>query len=139
MASLFLFLDTSFAQALLNPGDQYHDIAVKLQPNFSKAKQILVTDVILIEIADALSRIDRDAAADFIDNCRKANNIKVVRLDTDLFDKAFELYRTRSDKTWGLTDCLSFVVMQANGLSEALTADRHFGQAGYRALMLEAV
>lgn len=52
--------------------------------------------------------------------------------------QALTLYQSRSDKTWGLTDCISFVVMQQHNLTDALTADRHFIQAGFRALMLDA-
>jgi predicted nucleic acid-binding protein len=45
------------------------------------------------------------------------------------------LYRKHADKEWGLTDCLSFVVMTRRGLTEALTADEHFRQAGFRPLL----
>ena len=51
--------------------------------------------------------------------------------------RGLQLYENRADKAWGLTDCLSFVVMQEQGLTEAVTSDRHFRQAGFRALMLE--
>ena len=40
-------------------------------------------------------------------------------------------------KEWGLTDCISFIVMEDNGLTEALTTDEHFQQAGFRALLRE--
>jgi uncharacterized protein len=46
-------------------------------------------------------------------------------------------YRNRKDKAWGLTDCISFVVMQDQNLTVALTADRHSVQADFRALLLE--
>jgi len=48
-----------------------------------------------------------------------------------------KLYSERPDKEWGLTDCVSFVVMEAHGIRDALTADEHFEQAGFRALMHE--
>lgn len=54
-----------------------------------------------------------------------------------LFDGAFDLYAARTDKDGGLTDCVSFVVTQEQGLTDALSADRHFVQAGFRALLLE--
>ena len=38
-------------------------------------------------------------------------------------------------QAWSFTDCLSFVVMQAHELRDALTADAHFEQAGFRALL----
>jgi len=49
-----------------------------------------------------------------------------------------ELYRQRPDKEWGLTDCLAFVVMRQRGLTEALTSDEHFEQAGFKALLRQA-
>lgn len=54
----------------------------------------------------------------------------------EVFRGAAELYRARPDKNWSLTDCLSFIVMEQRGLTEALTTDRDFEQAGLRALML---
>jgi predicted nucleic acid-binding protein len=54
-----------------------------------------------------------------------------------LWDEAFRLYRDRPDKQWSLCDCISFVVMQSRGLREALSADEHFQQAGFRALLRE--
>ncbi len=61
----------------------------------------------------------------------------MIRLDESLFNKAFELYKTHTDKTWGLVDCISFVVMKENGITDALTSDNHFVQAGFHALMLD--
>lgn len=45
------------------------------------------------------------------------------------------MYRDRADKEWGLIDCMSFVVMNDQGLTDALTADSHFSQAGFRVLL----
>jgi predicted nucleic acid-binding protein len=44
-------------------------------------------------------------------------------------------YESRPDKAWSLTDCISFVVMNQHGLTEALTGDHHFEQAGFTALL----
>jgi predicted nucleic acid-binding protein len=46
-----------------------------------------------------------------------------------------DLYRNRADKNWSLTDCISFVVMKRKGITEALTGDHHFEQAGFKALL----
>jgi predicted nucleic acid-binding protein len=59
----------------------------------------------------------------------------VVHLDPTLFRKAFELYKKRADKVWGLIDCVSFVVMKELAINDALSADRHFEQAGFRILI----
>jgi predicted nucleic acid-binding protein len=52
-----------------------------------------------------------------------------------LFHKGFSLYRSRPDQTWGLIDCVSFIVMREAGIVDSLTADKHFEQAGFRALL----
>ena len=63
--------------------------------------------------------------------------MEIVPLSEAIFARAFQLYRTRPDKEWGLTDCISFTVMQERGLTAALTTDEHFGQAGFRVLLRE--
>jgi predicted nucleic acid-binding protein len=137
MANEKLFIDTAFAQALLNSRDQYHLVATKLYPRMLKAAQLLTTETVLIEIADALSAINREKATKFIEDFRALGNALVVSVDTDLFDKGLALYNARPDKTWGLTDCISFTVMQDNNFALALTSDNHFSQAGFRVLMVE--
>ncbi len=58
----------------------------------------------------------------------------MVRLDADLFDRGFELYKRHTDKKWGLVDCISFVVMRDRGVMDALTTDTDFRQAGFNPL-----
>ncbi len=60
---------------------------------------------------------------------------RVVFVDQDTYDRGWQLHRERSDKTWSLVDCISFVVMQDLRLTEALTADHHFEQAGFVKLL----
>lgn len=55
-----------------------------------------------------------------------------------LWRRGLGLYAARPDKAWSLTDCISFVVMTDRGLTEALTGDHHFEQAGFRALLRPA-
>ena len=59
----------------------------------------------------------------------------VLASDPQLFSLGAELFAQRSDKRWLLTDCISFVVMRQHGISEALTADHHFEQAGFSVLL----
>lgn len=49
--------------------------------------------------------------------------------------KALKLYRDMADKNWSLTDCASFLIMEEEGLTAALTHDRHFAQAGFHTLL----
>ena len=59
----------------------------------------------------------------------------VVPVTTDLLNRGLDLYMSREDKSWGLTDCISFVVMQEQNLTDAVTADKHFVQAGFQILL----
>ncbi len=132
-----IFLDTVFIQALLNGRDQYHIQAKALLPRVRNAAEVWVTEAILIEVGNALSAFNRRAAIQFIQQCYQTQNMRVVTVDTQLLNRALQLYQCRPDKTWGLTDCISFVVMQEQGIIIAATADKHFFQAGYQALLLE--
>jgi uncharacterized protein len=62
-------------------------------------------------------------------------SVTIVPASDDLFRRGVDLYRQRPDKDWPLTDCLSFVVMNDHGATEALTGDHHFEQAGFQALL----
>jgi len=66
-----------------------------------------------------------------------APNAQIVGASEDLYRRAFELFRQREEKEWSLTDCLSFIAMQERGITESLTSDEHFTQAGFKALLRE--
>ena len=121
-----LLLDTVFIQALLNRRDQYHAQAQAILPRVRNASEVWVTEAVLIEVSNALSAVNRTAAVQFIEQCYHTPNLRVVTVDTPLLTRALQLYRERPDKTWGLTDCISFVVMQEQGLTDAVTESRTF-------------
>jgi predicted nucleic acid-binding protein len=59
----------------------------------------------------------------------------IVETSGKLFRTGVAFYSRRPDKDWSLTDCISFVVMRDRGITEALTGDHHFEQAGFKALL----
>lgn len=136
MSSEPLFLDTAFVLALLNRRDHYHAKAKALSGRLRKASEIWLTEAVLTEIGNGLAAINRKGAADFIESCYNTPKMKVVTVDRSLFRKALNLYQSRDDKGWGLTDCISFVVMEEHGLYLAMTTDEHFRQAGFSPLMM---
>jgi uncharacterized protein len=133
-----LFLDTMYVQALLNRRDQHHKTAVSLAKRVRDAAEVWVTEAVLVEIGNALSSLNRTAAAAFIDQSYRTANVRVLPVDTALLHRALRLYEQRPDKNWGLTDCISFEVMREHGLIDALTGDEHFAQAGFRAILTES-
>jgi uncharacterized protein len=70
-----------------------------------------------------------------IQDLRADPNIEAVPVDAALFERALAFYGARMDREWGLTDCLSFVVMQERDMTQALTTDRHLSQAGFSDLL----
>lgn len=130
-----LLLDTAYIQAILNRRDEYHDAAINLFRQVASAQEVWITEAVLIEAANALSRINRQGIADFIRAAYEEPNIRVIPVDSALLRRAAELYEARADKTWSLTDCISFLVMEDAGITEAVTSDHHFEQAGFHALM----
>lgn len=130
------FMDTGYWLALAVRSNQLHERAVRLSGSI---RGLLVTsDAVLLELGDALARVPmRRYAVTLLTDIRTAPETEVVPLSPQLFARALELYAARPDKEWGLTDCVSFVVMRDRGIREALSADRHFVQAGFRALLRE--
>ena len=123
------FVDTSFVIALVNQRDQHHLRALDLSSQFER-RPLLTTDAVLLEIGNALAKNFREASIQVIDDFLTSSKIQIVHLYPDLFHKAFSLYRSRLDQTWGLIDCVSFILMREAGIVESLTADKHFEQAG---------
>lgn len=134
-----LFLDTSFAISLSIASDQHHLRALTLSQQLQAAERPLVTTMTVpLEIVNILAGPRfRHGAVTLIREILEDPDTDVIRLDDDLIDGAFEMFEQHHDKDWGLVDCISFVVMQERGITDALTADRHFQQAGFRALLLE--
>ena len=134
-----LFLDTGYIYALFNTRDQWHQKAVEWQQKISLENcPLLTTEFVLTEIANGLSAVKfREDASNIIHILQDDDLVQIIPATSELFSKGLNLYENRNDKDWGLTDCISFVVMQEKILNEALTPDDHFRQAGFRALLLE--
>ncbi|HXH69582.1 MAG TPA: PIN domain-containing protein [Pyrinomonadaceae bacterium] len=133
-----LFLDTAYIFALFNTRDQWHEQALKWQRKIVLENlPVLTTEFVLVEIGNGLSSIKfRGSAANIIQTLQENAFVKIIPTSSELFVQAFNLYEQRQDKSWGLTDCISFVVMRENEITEALTTDDHFRQAGFKALLL---
>ena len=132
-----LFVDTSFFLALANNADVNHQSALTLQAHLSTQKIWRITsEYVLFELGDGLSRLRfRATAHRIIDLVRRDKRVEIIPASTNLLAQALQLFSQRPDKEWGLTDCSSFIIMQQKGLSAALTADHHFAQAGFQALL----
>jgi len=134
-----LFLDASYAIALSAVNDPNHEKAAFLAGELdSNLTRLVTTRAVILEIGNALSkRRFRKAAAELIESLEEDPRVEILELTNVLYSAGHKLYRERPDKEWGITDCISFVVMTDRGLVAALTADDHFRQAGFRVLLKE--
>ncbi len=129
-----VFIDTSYFLALVNNRDKYHQVAKKVAAQIRPP--FVTSEAVLFELGNALARPPhRRLGVQALRQIRADVDIEVVTIMPDLFEQTVAFYRSRPDKGWGLTDCSSFVIMQQRELHDALTADKHFEQAGFNCLL----
>ena len=134
-----VFVDTSFLIALLNSQDADHTVALVLQAELaSQPVDKLTSEYILLELGDGLSKLRyRNLAVQTVELLKQDSTFHIIPASNEIWKNAWSLFTSYQDKEWSLTDCTSFVLMRQFNLNSALTADKHFQQAGFRALLLE--
>ena len=133
----FIFADTGYWVALLNPGDDLHQKAIHLEQSLQPV-HIVTSEMVLTEVLNDFSKRGeylREVASELILGLRSHPNTTIIPQTTQQFEQAFTLYAQRKDKAWSHTDCSSFCIMEELGITEALTYDKHFEQAGFVALL----
>jgi hypothetical protein len=129
-----VFADTHFYIAILSRRDAAHNAAMAALSS-GRFDQMITTSGVLLEVADAMAGIpERERCAQFVATLRASDTTKIIPLTEELIERGLSLYSSRPDKEWSLTDCISFVAMTDEQLTEALSGDRHFLQAGFIAL-----
>ena len=130
---MIAFVATYAFLAWLNPRDAAHHPVTDYLKQFRG--KLLTTEWVLIELADALcAPASRGEVIAFLRSVRSDPQFEVVGYDADVFRDGMNLFEARPDKSWSLTDCISFAAMSARELVDALTADHHFEQAGFHAI-----
>lgn len=132
-----VFADTSYWIAFLNEDDDLYEIAIQTTETLFPM-QIVTSKMVLSELLNHVSKKGnnfRNAAVNFINQLNEDPNVVITSQTSQLFTSAFQLYSQRQDKAWSHTDCSSFCIMEELGVTEALTYDKHFEQAGFVALL----
>jgi uncharacterized protein len=132
-----VFLDTVGLIAVVDADDQWHSLAEKIwRELMASGVPIITTSLVLIEMADGLSRVrHRQAAIELQERITCSLRIEVVQSTSDHEARAWKLFGQRSDKEWGMTDCVSFIVAHDRQIEDVFSADHHFEQAGFRLLL----
>ena len=132
-----VFVDTVYWIATINPRDSLRRKVMSIRDGLG-AHRLVTSEMVLVEVLNAMSGDGshlRLVAAAAINEIVDDPAIEVAPQTPELFRDALALYRERPDKSWSLTDCASFVIMEQRQITEALTHDRHFEQRGYSALL----
>lgn len=128
-----MFADSFYYLALMNPEDGDHARALALSE--SLWQPTITTAWVLTEVGDAHSAPPlRRNFVRLLELLRADPACTIVPANSEMFDAGVKLFSERPDKSWSLTDCISFAAMTGLGITEALTGDRHFEQAGFRIL-----
>ena len=131
-----VFADAFFYVALLNPRDEFHHRVLDYAEQFDG--EVVTTQWGLTEVAAALAAPrSRRGVHPAFDELAADAGTRIIEVSPEHFAAGMAFYDGRPDKHWSLTDCVSFVVMEREGLREALTGDRHFEQAGFVAVFAE--
>ena len=132
-----VFADTAYWIAISNPHDSLHDRARQISHSLP-SKRLVTSEMVFAEFLNDFGQRGeflRRLATRLVERARVDRNVIVVGQTRRQFREALALYSERSDKNWSLTDCASFRIMEQYGIREALTYDRHFEQAGFKALL----
>lgn len=131
-----VFADSVHWIALLDKHDQLHEKAVEISKS-AVSTHIVTSEMVLTEVVNSLGKTPdlRGAVCAFTDGLRANPNVTIVPQTSILFQKAIDLFRQRLDKTWSLTDCASMIIANEHQITEILTYDLDFVQAGFVALL----
>jgi len=131
-----LFLDTSYIIALEAVDDQHHEDSYKhWQSLITSLPPVVTTSYVFDEIVTFFnSRNQHTKAVEVGNRLMSSPSIQFINVDEALFYKAWRYFKQHTDKSYSLTDCISFLIMGRLGIKKALTFDKHFAQAGFKKL-----
>ncbi len=133
-----VLVDTSGWYALLDRNDASHSrVRAAVDRLLTGGRMLVTTDYIVDESATlAKARAGSYAAARLLDLLKSSRLVEWEWIGADRFGRAEALFRKHHDQGFSFTDCTTFALMRELRLSEALTTDRHFTTAGFKALLL---
>jgi len=137
MAGREVFVDTSGLYALVDKSDTHHRQAREVVEKLLRAgRRLVVTDYVVTEAVNlANARSGSRVAVRVPDLVEQSAGIRIEWIESARFDKTKAFFRKHADHSYSFTDCSSFVIMRELRLTEALTTDRRFVEAGLRALL----
>ena len=132
-----LFADSGYYIALLNPRNQWHEKAKTVTAQLGNVR-VVTSQMVFVEFLNFMGGRGqqlRESAWSALRDFAENPDVEIVPQSSAQFDSAVDLYNSRPDQRWSLTDCASFLLMESQNIQEALAYDRDFEQAGFVALL----
>jgi hypothetical protein len=128
-----IFVDSGAWLAVYDQADQYHPSAIAFWNQLrAQTVQLVTSDYVLDETYTLLKLRASLRAAVALHRMLEASQIvTVVEINSSIFQVAWNLFESYTDKAWSFTDCTSLVIMRQLKLIEAFTFDEHFRQMGF--------
>lgn len=134
-----IFADTAGWGHLLDSAQDYHSLASEIYRSARlRGCRFITTSYVIVELAALLHsplHVPRPMSVDLLTRLKTSPWVEIIHVDAGLDEQGWQLFSQRLDKSWSLVDCVSFIVMRQYGISEALTTDHHFEQAGFLPLL----
>ncbi len=132
-----IFVDTLHFAAVLNPKDQWHELASAIEAEIGDAT-LVTTETVLHEFlnffADFPPRMKKRVVG-FVNSLFETRTVEIIPHTQKIFFDGLQFYESRLDKGYSLTDCISMNAMRTRGITEVLSHDNHFTQEGFTVLL----
>jgi len=132
-----IFVDASAYIAYFNVRDKNHGRAMSFLERVRNREiwpvVFFTSDYVFDEVVSVILILTgrRDLAARVGDAILSSKITRVIRVNNEIFRRAWDLFKKCKEKSWTFTDCTSFIIMEMNGIKTAFTFDEHFREAGY--------
>lgn len=134
-----IFLDTSAFYAMEVKQDIKHGKASAVKAEIAKNMHgvPVTTNYVIAEAITLLRyRTSHQSAVAFGEKIRSSKILKIIRVGDDTENRAWEIFKEKSDTDLSFVDCTSFAIMEEMGIQNAFAFDEHFAQAGFKTLGL---
>lgn len=123
-----IFLDSSLIVAYLNEADENHAKALQIVKDIDRSKYgtSVITDYIFDEVVTVMlvriKNLEKVSEAGEI----LLNSNLLFRIDENLFNSAWGIFREQQKPRFSFTDCTSIAICRTNGISKIATFDEDF-------------
>jgi len=137
---MIVFADSSAYIAYYNKRDKNHNKAIsfikKIRNRDFGPVIIYTSDYVFDEVITAILILtkNKDLAIKIGESIKKSKITKIIKVDEEIFQKAWETFKEYKDKLWSFTDCTSFAIMEKMNIKTVFTFDKHYKQAGFNTI-----